>query len=259
MRLIFSDVDGTLLNDQHQVTMATRNALQDRIRLGDIFIPVSARMPEAIVTAVNTITKNCPMICYNGAFVLDKDGKIISSHTMSIKAATEIISFVEKNYTDVAWNAYAGHKWLSPKLPANINEEKIVKVSSTKATIQDVSQLKNCHKVLLIGTPKQINELQIVLKKRFKTLSIVKSSPILLEINAKGIQKGRAVGEMIKYFNVPIENTLAFGDNFNDEEMLKTVGHSVAMGNAPQKLKKEVEKVTLDNNNDGIARVLLNL
>lgn len=256
MRLIFSDIDGTLINDQHQVTEATKLAIQKRIKAGDIFIPVSARMPQAIETVGNVIASNYPMICYNGALILAKDGQEIASHPMPIDEATEIVATIEQSYPDVAWNVYAGTKWLSPKMSANLNEEKIVQVKSTKASAKDLPELSTCHKVLLIGEPKRIDELQDKLRAKYTDLNIVKSSPILLEIMAKGIQKGAAVQQMINFFKAPLENTYAFGDNYNDEEMLKVVEHSVAMGNAPADLQKVVSEVTLDNNHDGIAEVL---
>lgn len=54
---------------------------------------------------------------------------------------------------------------------------------------------------------------------------------------------------------MPIDNTWAFGDNFNDKEMLNVVKHSVAMKNAPQQIKDQVEFGTLDNNHDGICYI----
>lgn len=256
MKLLFSDIDGTLINDRHQVTEKTKIAIQKRVAAGDIFIPVSARMPQAIETVGDAITSNYPMICYNGALILDKDGQEIASYPMEISAAQKIISLVSKDYPDVAWNVYAGTKWLSPKMAPNLNEEKIVQVKSTKPSAKDIEQLDTCHKTLLIGKPAEIDELQDKLRELFPNLSIVKSSPILLEVMAKGIQKGQAVKKMIAFYKAPTEDTYAFGDNYNDEEMLKAVGHSIAMGNAPNDLKKQVDEVTLDNNHDGIAVVL---
>lgn len=256
MKLIFSDIDGTLINDQHQLTEKTKAAIQKRIKKGDLFIPVSARMPQAIRTVADAITKNYPMICYNGALVLDQNKRVIESQTMAIAQAREIISSVEYNYPSIAWNVYVGNQWFSPKMPANLNEEKIVQVKSIKIAVDDLKRLTECHKLLLIGKPTEIDELKHKLKTKFSNLNITKSSPILLEIMAKGVQKGTAVKNLITFFQVPVQATYAFGDNYNDEEMLKVVGHSVAMGNAPQTLKQEVTEVTLDNNHDGIAAVL---
>lgn len=143
MKIFFSDIDGTLINNQHQVTPATKQAINQEIDAGNLFVPVSARMPEAIMTVADTITDHYPMIAYNGALILDQDGKEIFSKTMSAKDAEEIVSVVEEKYPDLAWNAYSDHNWYSPKMEANLNEEKIVQVESTKAHASDLAAKKN--------------------------------------------------------------------------------------------------------------------
>lgn len=98
--------------------------------------------------------------------------------------------------------------------------------------------------------------MQASLKDQYPKLNFVKSSPILLEIFSKEVNKGEAVKFFINYKKVPVNDTFGFGDNFNDQEMLKMVGNSVVMGNAPDELKKHADHVTLDNNHDGIAAFL---
>lgn len=254
--LICTDIDGTLINDQEQVTPKTRQALERRIKLGDLFIPVSARMPEAIDTVASDIGKHYPMISYNGALLLDEHDHEISSHPFKIERALKILSIVEENYPDVSWNVYRGHNWFSNKLPGTLEEEKIVQVESTKVNIQDIEKLPECHKILLIGTAQEIDELQTKLRAIYPVLDIVKSKPTLLEIMAKGINKGSGVKEMISHYQIPADYVWVFGDNYNDVQMLQAVKHSVAMGNAPDDVKKQTAYVTDSNNDDGIAKIL---
>ena len=94
------------------------------------------------------------------------------------------------------------------------------------------------------------------LKEDYPDLSIAKSLPHLIEVMATGIDKGQAVKALADYYYVPISETMAFGDNYNDLEMLETVGQGILMGNAPQALQERIGKVTLDHNHDGIAQVL---
>lgn len=254
--LIFTDIDGTLINDQHVVTPKTKEAIQKRIDSGDLFIPVSARMPAAIKVVADTVTNRYPMIAYNGAMLLDENDEIIESHPFPVDDILQIISLIKENYPNVAWNVYADHKWFSPKMPGNIQEENIVKVKSIKADISDIEKLPSCHKALLIGSAEEIDALQNQLREKFPDLSIVKSNATLLEIMTKGINKGNALEAMMKHYGISLDNTWAFGDNFNDEQMLQRAGHSVAMGNAPDEVKKSAQIVTDTNNKDGIAAVL---
>lgn len=213
-------------------------------------------MPDAINVVVDTISSNYPMIAYNGAMLLDENNEIIESYPFPVDDILKIISLVTQKYPDVAWNVYSDHKWFSPKMPGNIQEEQIVKVTSIKADISDIEKLPSCHKALLIGNAEEIDALQTHLREEFPDLSIVKSNATLLEIMAKGINKGKALLAMKDHYGVPLENTWAFGDNFNDEQMLQEAGNSVAMGNAPDEVKKSAKIITNTNNEDGIAEVL---
>ncbi|MCD7948695.1 MAG: HAD-IIB family hydrolase, partial [Erysipelotrichaceae bacterium] len=70
------------------------------------------------------------------------------------------------------------------------------------------------------------------LKERFPQYSIVQSSDILIEIMQQGINKATAIERLCDIWSVDIKNTLAFGDNYNDYEMLKACGKGILMGNA---------------------------
>lgn len=76
-KLIFSDIDGTLINNELKVTPKTRDAIRHQIINGNIFIPASARLPKGIMTAVGQILKVFPMIAYNGALALDETGRAL--------------------------------------------------------------------------------------------------------------------------------------------------------------------------------------
>lgn len=84
-QLIFSDLDGTLINDDLKVTAATRDAIRRQIINGNIFVPASARLPKGMMTVVNQILKVCPFIAYNGALALDETGKVLISRFLMQK------------------------------------------------------------------------------------------------------------------------------------------------------------------------------
>lgn len=260
-KLIFSDIDGTLINQDLKVTPKTRDAIRKQIMKGNIFVPVSARMPKAIMTAAGQITKVCPLVAYNGALVLDETGRPIVSKFMEAKVAVKICKYVEQKQNGCAWNVYSGYHWYrsQPKSPLVQREEDIVKVASTPASLTALQKLKGVHKVLIMGRPANLDQLQEQLEPQFPDLYIVKSAANLLEIMKKGVSKSSGVRALAQAFNVKLTACYAFGDNYNDEDMLKAVGHPYLMGNGPADLKKRVKNVTLDNNHDGIAAVLNNL
>ena len=100
--------------------------------------------------------------------------------------------------------------------------------------------------------PNQIEEILISLKNKFEDFNIVKSSNILIEINAFGVDKGIAIKEYCLENNISLDYTIAFGDNYNDIEMLETVKYGFILDNAPSDLKTRDFILTSSNDNDGI-------
>ncbi len=256
-KIIFSDIDGTLINSNLQVTPKTKDAIRKKIMAGNLFVPVSARMPKAIMTAAGQITNSCPLIAYNGALVLDEMGRPLNSQFMKSEIAVKICKIIDDN-PNITWNVYSGYNWFSPlHKDARIKrEENIVDVQSLSTSLDHIADLKGVHKVLLMGEPDALDQLKPELEKKFTELFFVKSAPHLLEIMIKGVKKGAGVTTMAKAFNVALSDCWAFGDNYNDEDMLEVVGHPVLMGNAPKDLQRKFKNVTADHDHDGIAQAL---
>ncbi|WEV39508.1 Cof-type HAD-IIB family hydrolase [Lactobacillus sp. ESL0680] len=259
VKLLFSDIDGTLLNSDLQVTPKTRDAIRRQVIKGNIFVPVSGRMPQAIMTAAGQVMNSCPLVAYNGALVLDEMGRPLNSQFMTADQAVEICRYVEEKNNGTVWNVYSGYNWYY--FPGNNHElveqeEKKVSVKAIASSITQVEKLQGVHKVLIMGASQLLDEEQAELRVNYPELYIVKSAPNLLEVMIKGVSKGNGVEILAREFNVKLADCWAFGDNYNDETMLKMVGHPVLLGNAPEDLKTKFEVITQDNNHDGIATVL---
>ena len=94
---------------------------------------------------------------------------------------------------------------------------------------------------------------------KVKWLQPVQSSNILIEINAFGVDKGIAIKEYCLENNISLDYTIAFGDNYNDIEMLETVKYGFILDNAPSDLKTRDCILTSSNDNDGIYNGLKSL
>lgn len=258
IKIIFSDIDGTLINSEFQVTEKTKNSIQRAVNQGIIFVPVSARMPEAIKPIMDSIGITSPIISYNGALIQNQGEETIASHPMETQTAQEICRFVQQEYPKIAWNVYSFHSWYAMNRQHEwvAREEEIVGLESKEASLLDLANLEAVHKVLLMGEPKGIAALENDLKKRYSDLSISQSAPYFIEVMAKGIEKGQAVRTFTDYLDVDRTATIAFGDNYNDLDMLKTVGKGFVMSNGPAAVREAIGNVTADNNHDGIAEIL---
>ena len=99
--------------------------------------------------------------------------------------------------------------------------------------------------------------MKIELGKNFPALNVIRSAPHLLEIMDKSVSKATGIGVLLKYYGYTIDEAIAFGDNYNDAEMLKLIPQSVVMANAPDDVKKLAYAVTDSNEDSGIYTYLV--
>ncbi len=259
--IIFSDIDGTFLNSDHQVTEKTKREVQRVTALGIPFVLSSSRMPEAILPVQHMAGIKQPMIAYGGSLILAENGDVLYSEGLETDKAYQVGQFVEKEFGEVSWNIYSSHKWLcaAPKSVYVIKEEEITGAKSTEGTLEEIHSWELIHKILCIGEPEMISDLETALKENFTDLLIAKSAPTYLEITSSHINKGEAMEIFCKKKGISIENTLVFGDNYNDLDMFQRAGTSYVMANAPEEIKQKAENLTEDHNNDGIASILSKL
>lgn len=113
------------------------------------------------------------------------------------------------------------------------------------------------HKILLMGTKSQIDRARHLLQKGSgNNLSVTKSKPTYLEITNRQASKAFALSFLLKKYGLTAAQTIAFGDNHNDIEMLQLAGLGIAMANAPDDVKAGADFITTGNDEEGIKRAL---
>lgn len=259
-RIVFCDVDGTLLNTEHRLTPLTRGAIRE-LEAADIpFVITSGRYPGAIRPFMREYGLSCPIIAYGGALALDRDGTILSRHSMPKTLAAEVIDHVEAAGYNLTWGVYAVNEWVvRDRGDKRVRrEEDIVHATAVEGTVDTLTNA-GVDKVLMMTEPGVIESVERDLRARFPTCAIIKSSPILLEVMAGGVSKSAAVRELCALWGTTPEDAIAFGDNYNDIDMLEAVGTGFLMGNAPQPLREQFPHLTDDCDHDGIYRALVRL
>ncbi len=259
-KIVFSDVDGTLLNSELKISPRTEEAVKTLQSRGIPFVIISARSPSGIYPITEEYGLCCPIISYSGALILDEDRRVLFHRGLSKDRAREIIDYIEEGRFGVSWCIYSLDEWIVKDKtdPRIVKEEWIVNAQARQGTVASASD-DIISKILCIGEPDEILKLEKILKKAFPQYSIVKSFDSLLEIMESGITKETAVRTLCKLWDIPVAEAVAFGDNYNDEEMLTAVGYGFLMGNAPEPLKKKIKMHTKDNDHDGIYSALAKL
>ena len=261
LKIVFSDVDGTLLNSEHKMLDGTKYAIQ-KLQKKDIpFVIISARSPSGIYPILEENGFSCPIICYSGALILDDKKNTIYSAGFSKETAENVINFIEEEKFDCCWNLYSGDNWIVKDKSDErvIIEENIVHTFAKEGTIASLPDNAQVGKILCICNPEKTVEIENKIKKQFPALSVVKSFSTMIEIMETGITKGSAVLELCKLWNIDVSKAAAFGDNFNDVEMLEVVGFPFIMENAPAELKRRFTNITHSNNDEGIYKALVKM
>jgi len=260
VKIILSDVDGTFLADDKSVTPLTIRAAKKILAQGIKLVFVSARMPEAIYIITDNIKiPHTPLICYNGAFILTEEEKIICDKKVPADATKKILSEMFSRWKDISVSCYVGRKWYVQEIDFRIekeilNTDALAEVANFKELI-DKNILPN--KIFVRCEPPTCLEMESELSKLFPNLNVVRSAPHLLEVMDKSVSKATGIEILLNHYGLNKEEAIAFGDNFNDVEMLKYIPRSVAMGNAPEEVKKIASAVTDSNEDSGIYTYLV--
>lgn len=256
--LVCSDIDGTLLNKDRELSQRTIDVVQGISPIP--FILISSRMPKAMIHLQKELgITNFPMVAYNGALIVNQN-KVIFSEEIGSNVTNEIAKFCKK--TSIHISLYHNDDWFVPAMDywadREQNNTKVIPHVRPiqKTLIKWMEEKKGAHKIMCMGEENEIEQLSLFLQKEFEHEVIgYRSKATYLEISPRNISKKTAIELLLKleYPSIGLENVIAFGDNYNDIEMLQSVGVGVAMQNAIDSVLAVAKKKTLSNKEDGVA------
>jgi Cof subfamily protein (haloacid dehalogenase superfamily) len=266
-KLVFIDIDGTLLTSQHTISKGTRAAIRRITGINNIVVVLtSARPPQAVKGLYDSLGLQNPVTCFNGALILENLlDENYSNPLRSITIDPELLGFFRNSLEvdGVNTSFYKSGEWFSATFDNWIKQEE--EITGTKAAILNMDvQISNWikkkegpHKVLFMGEPVLIESIQEILRTSIgDRLNIYKSKPTYLEVSAALASKTAAVNFLMEKYSISREEVIAIGDNYNDIEMLQMAGLGIAMGNAPAAVKAQADFITLDNDSEGIQVAL---
>lgn len=256
-KLIAIDVDDTLLTDDITVSDGTKRALEAAIAQGVMVTLATGRMFASAQKIAKQIELNVPIITYQGALVKTLlDGQVLYERNVPIDAAKELHAYAEANGLHL-------QLYVDDELYGTEDNDKIKaysKLSNIPYKIEpDFNKLLDnpMNKMLIIDDPARLDvvaeELKLLIGDR---VHITKSKAHYLEFMHKEGTKGHALRFMAEHIGCSMDQTIAIGDAWNDNEMIMAAGLGVAMGNAVQSLKDIADYVTLSNNEDGVKHVI---
>ena len=258
-KIAFTDIDGTLLNKEREIDKITKQQVK-RISPETPFILISSRMPSAMYHLQRDLEiEGLPIIAYNGGLIL-VDHKAIHSTEIPIELH-KVISTIAKK-TPFHISLYNNDDWYVPSMDFWAKrEENNTKVTPTVENTDIVIEKwekegKGAHKIMCMGEEAAIDVVFNFLQENHReTLHLYRSKATYLEIASKEISKLTAIETLLKhsYPDFSLEQSIAFGDNYNDMEMLKAVGLGVAVQNAKPEVLEIADAITDTNHKHGVA------
>lgn len=263
--ILFTDMDGTLLNEEKSISVNVLKAMADYTNEGGQIVLSSGRPLESIVQVakkLNLITPNMYIISFNGALVYDlSNEKVICEKRISLPLVRRILDTAHK--MNVHCHTYSDEHIISefdtPELHKYTVHVKIPYLIKENAAdyLASIGQqpLKLLAMTMEDNTPlyQFADRLQKIAGDEIHTFF---SQKCYLECCMKDASKGNAVRFLCDYLNIPIERSVAVGDAANDISMLEAAGLSYAMFNASQDVKDAANRITKkDNAQDGILEV----
>lgn len=252
---VFFDYDGTLADDRcgiHLPTKTTQRALTELSQNGYMVVLNSGRSKASVLDMGIDFDG---YVLMNGSYA-EVDGESIFERAISKEKLSELLSVLDNHEVDYFCE---GEKKCFVN---NINGEKFLeymgkyRLPLTNFLPIDKNNLPKTYKLQVIyGTGEGYKKLEETLPEGF-VLDDHRNG-ISTDISREGSVKAVGVEKICEYFGLEKENTYAFGDNTNDYDMLKYVGHGVAMGNHAPELEEVCEIITDTVENEGIYKALV--
>ena len=262
VRIVFTDVDGTLVGDDHHAIPASAAAIKQVAARVPLCL-VSARSPEGLYPIQHALGFTGPLACFSGAYVLDDKGEELFSSTMPVQDACAIKDYLSHAHPQLCVGTYGHHTWIVDDRsdPAVQREEAAVQTQAYESSdLEAAFGEHGVHKLLLMGNPDAIRDAERVVGARYPHLNVVRSSDILCEVMTREASKKTAVRVICEHYGVDSAHAVAFGDGPNDIDMLAAVANSYAMANAEEAVKQAAtHQLEWTNTECGVARMLMEL
>jgi Cof subfamily protein (haloacid dehalogenase superfamily) len=251
--LVISDIDGTLITSNHEVTQATKRSAQALFENGIRLALASSRPPRAIAPIAGALGLDAPYAAFNGGMIVASDGSLIAGSTLEAPVTLAVKKIASGLGLDV-WLYDAHDWWASERTPFVEREEHTAGFAAQFAGYNE-RLASPLNKLTVVGRPDRVEVAEAkVLKELVSQVSASRSKPRFLDITAHGWHKGAVVSRFAGVFGCREEEVAVIGDGPNDVEMFARAGVSIAMGQAVEYVRSHARFLTSSNDEEGWAR-----
>jgi Cof subfamily protein (haloacid dehalogenase superfamily) len=261
-KIVALDIDGTLLDKNRGISTTTNKTLRAVSKFAHVVL-ISSRMP----VAMSYLQKECgisdnPIVAFNGGLILHKES-VLSSTGIDFDTFKTINRL--NNDLDLHLSLFHNDEWYAPMddfwSQREIRNTRVNPVYKSNSQVFEKwnAEDKRPHKIMCMGDENKVDEFFNRLSKEAgNNLHLYRSKPTYIEIAPKQISKLSGLEVLLEniYKDLNKKDIIAYGDNYNDIEMLENVGMGVAVANAKDEVKSIAKEMTDSNINDGVAKHL---
>lgn len=257
IKLIATDMDGTLLNSKGELPKDFYEVLDNLNAKGILFAAASGRQYFTLTENFGHKSEDIVFMAENGAFVIYK-GKEIFSRTLDKKFAIDIIRDARK--ISGCSIVLCGKKsaYVESEEPQFILEMRKYYHKNKLVTNLELVEDDFLKVALYDSKGSANNSYKIMAPKWEKTLKLAVSGANWLDLARSDVDKGVAIRHIQEKFNIKHTETMVFGDYFNDIQLLENAYHSYVMENAPEEVKKYGRFIAESNDENGVLKVIKN-
>lgn len=260
IRLIASDVDGTLLSSQGIITKENIDAIHAAQEKGIVFAIASGRFPENVYVRMHQYGIHCPIIGVNGCHITDENLRTIHTSSMPPQAAREVM--------DVLFDAKADFFMF--------NEHSLCTSHAGMPHHSEVSspdEIKALGFRYFHGKEEMLSSVNMPVQKYYicegtrgdplwkrleqiPGIALTQSGDHNIEVIPAGVDKATGVAALADHYHIPLSQVMTLGDHENDIPMLAAAGWGVAMGNGTANAKAAARYTTKTNDENGLAHAI---
>ncbi|MDF2558255.1 MAG: family phosphatase [Bacillales bacterium] len=281
IQIVATDVDGTLLDSNHELPKENLEVIKEVKSVGKHVVIATGRPPLEVHSLLEEIGLPLPIICANGAVILDEIGKEIAKDCLSTEDVRKAIyaldcnGFYQEIYTSKGnfikdfRNPKHANEMLKVMLETHPNRtmEGLIAFLNERINRGALFLVDDYEEILCRGdieyykifgvhsSDSTIEKVKNIIEDEFN-LAVTTSWSNNIEINTLTASKGNALLTYAKLLGCKRNQTMAIGDYLNDLPMLEAAGISIAMGNAHQMIKEKCDFVTGTNNEGGWSNAI---
>lgn len=235
IKLIALDMDGTLLDDRHEVSQENRQAIKEAEKRGVHVVLSTGRSLKTARDYVLSLELSSYLVTVNGGEIWGPNGELIQRSKVDTEHIQWMYELSQKHKAGF-WATSSDNVWRN-EMPVDLFTQEWIKFGFH---IEEDEIRESVYK-------------ELVDKGLFE---ISNSSLKNIEVNALGINKAVGLQKVCDLLRISMDNVMAVGDSLNDIAMITEAGLGVAMGNAQETVKKAADDITGTNHVSGVAQAI---